>query len=79
MQLNSYQEVVGTLAEVLQKSDHTELIFTIQKTVEIPRKAISEAELQANIGQRVGIFHSTDKNYTIRRVKVKTVIYNPVR
>lgn len=69
MQLNLQQEIVGTLSEIRQKTNHIELIFMIQKTVEIPRGAISEAELEVVVGKRVGIFHSGTEGYRIRKVK----------
>jgi len=69
VKLRPYTEIVGTLSEIQQKSNHVELIFTIQKNIEIPRGVISEAVLEASVGSRIGIFCSDVGDYVIRKIK----------
>ncbi len=69
MKLQPYNEIVGTLSEIQQKSNHIELIFTIQKNIEIPLGVISEVELETSVGKRVGVFCSDAGNYAIRKIK----------
>jgi hypothetical protein len=69
MYLKLYQEIVGTLAEIKLEQNQTKLIFSLYKKIEIPVGAIPNAELEAAVGKRVGIFYSGTDGYRIREIK----------
>lgn len=67
MNLQPYSEVVGILIDVKFENNHAELVFSIQKSIELPSIAISKEKLQIFLGQRVGIFNCGG-NYKIRKI-----------
>ncbi len=68
MNLKPYSEIVGTLSSIQTKHDCTQLIFTIQKEIEIPAEVFSAKNLQNLVGKRIGIFNDGG-TYRLRQIK----------
>jgi len=69
MHLELSQEIVGTLHKIKTEQDQIRLVFSICKEIEIPRESIPREKLESVVGKRVGIFHSDDGGYSLRKIK----------
>ena len=68
MWLKSLQEIVGTPTSIIYEDGCVKIVFTFQKTVELPEDAIPKETLKNSIGRRIGILN-IDGKYKIRNVK----------
>lgn len=66
MKLKNYHEIVGTLESYIQENDKTRLVFQIQKTIELPQKAIPKEELEDCINRKIAIFNNNE-DYRLRK------------
>ena len=66
MKLKKYHKIVGTLESYIQENDKTRLVFQIQKTIELPQKAIPKEELEDCISRKIAIFNN-DGDYRLRK------------
>ncbi|MCK5111963.1 MAG: hypothetical protein KAQ84_00335 [Thermoplasmatales archaeon] len=69
MHLKLSHEIVGTLHKIKTEQDQIRLIFGIYKEIEIPRDSIPREKLESVVGKKVGIFHSDDGVYKLRKIK----------
>ncbi len=68
MQLNSNNELVGTLTDIIHKSQKNILIISTHWDLEIPKNAFSKDKLEQVIGSKIGILNF-DGNYKLRIIK----------
>ncbi len=68
MWLKSLQEIVGTPTSIIYEDGCVKIVFTFQKTVELPEDAFPKETLKNSIGKRIGILN-IDGTYRIRNVK----------
>lgn len=57
MRLQNNNEIVGVLSKIKDKDSCIELVFMIQKKIEIPQDTLSWEKLQSVVGKRIGIFN----------------------
>lgn len=70
MQLKPYQEVVGTLTNVVNTDEGTTAIFSMIQEVNLPLDMRDLKDLEKFVGKRIGIINS-DGKYLIRLIKRK--------
>jgi hypothetical protein len=66
--LKPYSEIVGTLTDIRSGDDNKiVLVFSLEKTIEVPQDAIEHDVLYEMKGDRIGVININGK-YKIRKV-----------
>jgi len=59
MQLKPYEEIIGVLTDLRSSGNKTTLVFSCEKTIEIPVNEVPQTIIQSK-GQRIGIIRVED-------------------
>jgi len=65
MILNNFEELVGTIQDIICEESCVKLVFSVQQVIEIPANAIPQDVLKGLIGKRIGILN-IDGEYKVR-------------
>ena len=68
MELKKFSEIIGRLQSVEIIGEAQILRFTLEKKIEIPKKAL-KINLSKHIGEKVGVFNGGDIGYRFRVFK----------
>jgi len=68
MKLNNYEEIVGALKEYKNIDDKTQLTFTMETTINIPKDGISIGALEECKQRKISIFHLDGKYYLKKKM-----------
>lgn len=71
MKLEENHEIIGTLVSIKNDGRCTKLLFSVQKTFEIPIESIPIKTLESVVGNRIGIFNAGDGIFKLRRANKK--------
>jgi len=63
MKLENYHEIVGTLENYEEKEDIVKLSFVFKQSIEVPKNAITNKELEDCIQKKISILHLDEKYY----------------
>ena len=63
MELKNYHEIVGTLENYESTGNDVRLMFSIKKTIDVPKNAISFEDLEECKQKKVSILHLDEKYY----------------